>query len=319
MKIACITPQGKHDYLASTVLEGFAELGHELIVSDPGNGFCDAPMRAGDFVSQADRSDFVIAFFGKVRNNAPPRHELLSRIKLPRSRKVFLDGSEWRADGWDTPEQVAASLVDPSRRRGEPWLNEPMLADCGHYFKRECYPEDVARGVIPLPFALCKRHILEPAAKDIDVFCSFGHTKTGMRKEAIEVVEHFRDTMDKSLGLKIVVENGMSPERYQNTLRRSRIVVEAWGGGDLCDRFWEGVGSRATVLHQRYNIEFPNPFVDWVHAVSWSSVSGLSNALHRLVYSGSEAMAIGIRGLEHAMEYHTAQHRAKQIIDAVVA
>jgi len=316
MKIAFITPQGKADYLVETVLEGFHQLGHELIVSDPGNGFCDFPMSANDFVTHANQSDLVIACFGKVRNNAPPRHYLLSQIHQPRERKVYVDGSEWSATGWDTPSQVALSLTDPTHRRGHPWLNENMRKECGFYFKRECYPDDIDRyGVIPLPFALCQRHILEPAEKDIDVFCSFGHTKTGMRREIIEVVEHFARTMDPSADINVVIKSGMSSQEYQDTLRRSRIVIDAWGGGDLCDRFWEGIGSKATVLYQRYNVEFPDPFVDWDQAVSWSTVPELSNALHRLVYSRTEALDIGIKGFEHAKRYHTAASRVKKILD----
>lgn len=317
MKIACITPQGKRDYLCEMLLEGLDALGHQLIVSDPGNGFCDAPMRDDAFVQAADQADLLIAFFGKARNCSPPRHHLVDRVSLPKKRKVYADGSEWRADGWDTPRQVIDSLDDPSQRRGEPWLNEEMMESCGHYFKRECYPVDVShRGVKPLPFALCARHIRLGAKKDIDVFCSFGHEKTGMRKEAREVVEHFKRTMDAGSQLNVVIKSGMSQEEYANTLARSRIVVDAWGGGDTTDRFWEGIGAGACVLYQRHNVITPNPFVDWEHAVSYSSVSELSNSLHRLVY-GSDLEKIAKNGLEHALRFHTARHRAQEILRVV--
>lgn len=310
MKIAFITPQGKRDYLVETVLEGFHQLGHELIVSDPGNGFCDFPMSANDFVTHANQSDLVIACFGKVRNNAPPRHYLLSQIHQPRERKAYICGSEWRADGWDTPEQVAGSLVDPRLRRGEPWLNEDMRKECGFYFKRECYPDDLTRGVIPLPFALREKHILRSnAPRDIDVLCSFSHTKTGLRKEAIEVAQSLAGELN------VVVKTGMSESEYRDTLTRSRFVIDCHGGGDTCDRFWDAVGAGACVLYQRYNIVMPDPFIDDVHAVSFTTSWELRAAIQELdVEHGAE---IGKRGLEHALRYHTAQHRAQRILDTV--
>lgn len=318
MKIACITPQNKRDYLCEMLLEGFNQLGHELIISDPGNGFCDASMSANDFVSAANKSDLVVSFFGKVRNNAPPRHYLLPQIHQPRERKVFCDGSEWSATGWEAPHQASNSLVDPSQRRGDPWLDAKMLEQCGFYFKRECYTQDVEKGIIPLPFALVERHVLEfpqsyvdVGEKDIDVFCSFGHTKTGMRKEAIAIAE----TLKQDGKLNVVVKSGMPQEEYQDALRRARVVIDAWGGGDTTDRFWEGVGAQACVVYQRHNVVTPNPFIDWEHAVSWSTEKELNLAIHKLMYDGQSPEKIGRKGLEHALRYHTAKHRAQLILN----
>ncbi len=321
MKIACITPQHKRDYLTETILEGFHQLGHELVVSDPGNGFCDSAMSANDFVTAANKSDVVVAFFGKVRNNAPPRHYLLPQIHVPWVRKAYVDGSEWTSTGWENPLQATQSLVDPTQRRGDPWLNEEMFHLCCHYFKRECYPTDISsRGVIPLPFALRDYHVQDTKffTRDIDVLCSFSHVKTGMRKEAIDLVEHFKRTMDPAAGLNVVIKSGMSQKEYRDMLARSRVVIDCWGGGDTCDRFWDIVGAGACCLYQRYNIVMPNPFTDWENAVSFSTLSEMSNSLHRLVY-GSEAENIGQNGLEHAMRYHTAKNRAQLILDTVFA
>lgn len=319
MRVACITPDRKRDYLVETVLEGLVDLGVELVVSDPGNGVVTEKMEDDDFLAQANACDAILAFFGKVRNNSAPRHHLLDRVQLPRSKKVYVDGSEWSYTGWEHKGQAdAARVIDPLFRHGDPWFNEPMLEKCGHYFKREAWPQDIEHvRVKPLPFALCKRHILESRVKDVDVFCSFGHTKTGLRKEAIEVVDHFQRTMDPSLGIKVVVKSGMSQEEYLDTLSRSRIVIDAWGGGDTTDRFWEGVGARACVLYQRHNIVTPNPFVDFQHAVSWSTSSELSNHLHRLVYTADETETIGSQGFEHALRFHTARHRAEEILRAL--
>lgn len=310
MKIACITPDNKHDYLVETVLDGLVELGVELVVSDPGNGVTTKKLSDDEFTALAQGSDLVIAFFGKVRGNKAPRWHLLDSLKLPRDRKVYIDGSEWSATGWESTEQAKNSLIDSDCRRSDLWLNLPMLNACGHYFKRETYQQDLALGVKPLPFALHKHHILEPAVKNIDVFCSFGHTKTGLRAEAIEECKKYG--LERP-DLRVVVQSGMCHEEYVDTLRRSRIVIDCWGGGDTCDRFWEGMGARACVLYQRYNIEFPNPFTDFVDAVSFSSRNEFAERLRYLAPSVHPA-GIGLRGYVHALRFHTARHRAEEII-----
>lgn len=315
MKVACITPDRKSDYLVATVLEGMQDLGVELVVSDPGNGVTDTKLSDAEFIEAAKGSDLVIAFFGKVRGNTAPRWHLLDSVELPRSRKVYVDGSEWSATGWEASGQADAALKDPTRRRGTPWLNGPMLNVCGHYFKRETYPDDLKLGIKPLPFALRKHHIIDDVEKDIDVFCSFGHTKTGLRREAIQLVTDFKNTATAPVN--VVVRNDLPRDEYIRTLARSRVVVDCWGGGDTCDRFWEAVGAKACVLYQRYQVEFPNPFIDFKHAFSFNTVSGMSNMLHRLVYGEDETERVGYQGFEHALRFHTARHRAEEILRVV--
>lgn len=316
MRIACITPDRKRDYLVETILEGLVELGVELVVSDPGNGVAEERLSDEFFVAEANRSDALLVFFGKVRGNSPPRHHLVDQITLPREKKAYVDGSEWTYTGWEHASQAEASLsISPLFRKGEPWLNEPMLEKCGHYFKRECYPIDVECGIKPLPFALCKRHILDAGApRDIDILCSFGHVKTGLRKEAIEVVERLKTYLTPNL--RVVTKSGMSQAEYVNTLWRSRIVIDAWGGGDTTDRFWEAVGARACVVYQRHNVITPNPFEDYKHAVSWSTPDELWDNLSILL-KFHDPIAIGSQGFDHALRFHTARHRAEEILRAL--
>lgn len=316
MKIACITPDRKHDYLVSGVLEGFEDLGATLVVSDPGNGATDKKMSDVDFVTAANECDFLLVFFGKVRGNLSPRYYLVDRIKLPRCKKAYVDGSEWTFTGWENVGQAAASLVDPTQRRGEPWINASMLSKCGHYFKRECYPQDLQHGILSLPFALCKKHVILPKNKDVDIFCSFGHVKTGLRKDIQEACKSIR----KESLLNVVVKSGMSRDEYNDTLARSRVIVDAWGGGDTTDRFWEGIGAGACVLYQRHNVFTPNQFVDWKHAVSYTTITEMTSSINRLFFGRSDELDnIAHAGLEHAMYYHTAKERAKFIIDTVLA
>lgn len=319
MKIACITPDGKHDYLVEMVLEGLQENRVDLVISDPGNGVSDIRLPDQKFVQKANECDAVIAFFGKARNNSPPRHYLLNSITLPKDKKVYVDGSEWTCTGWEGPTQAKDSLVDPSKRRGEPWINELMFEKCGHYFKRETYPQDLSRGIIPLPFALCERHIdlnAENVIKDIDVFCSFGHTKTGLRKEINNAISIFQQI---NPSLNIVTTNNLSKQDYKKHLLRSKIIIDAFGGGDTCDRFFEGIGAHACVLYQKYNVVIPNAFTDNHNAVSFEYIDEMIMKLNELTENPYLAIGIGRAGFLHAKTYHTSAHRAREIINRVFA
>ena len=269
MKIACVTPDKKRDYTCENVLEGLHRLGHELVISDPGNGFCDRAMNDGDFLREANTSDLLLVFFGKVRGNRPPRRYFIEDVNLPKQRKIYVDGSEWRMDGWDNVQQVAQSLEDASKRRGEPWLDREMMQSCSAYYKRECYPEDVLYGIKPLPFGLAARHIqnIDDMQKDIDVFCSFGHVKTGLRDDVTKICERLAKERDD---LKFSFESKLNQEDYKERLRGSKIVIDAFGGGDTTDRFWEAVGASCCVLYQRHNVMFPHSFDEWKHAVSYT-------------------------------------------------
>lgn len=314
MKIACITPDNKRDYLCENILEGIHELGHELIISDPGNGFVKRALYDNEFREAADQSDAMLVFFGKQRNNRPPRRYFLEQVNLPKSRIAYIDGSEWSCTGWEGPEQASASLSDNSKRRGEPWIDEEMIHQCGHYFKRETYKQDLERGIIPLPLGLSNKHLVDSQnVKDIDIFCSFGHTKTGLRKEAIEIAQHFKNTTN----FNVVVRNDLSPKEYKDHLKRAKIVIDAFGGGDTCDRFWEGIGAKACVVYQRYNIEFPNPFVDWEHAVSYTSANELSENLTKLLQS-NKITTIAESGYQHALTFHTVKQRADIICSKLI-
>ncbi len=319
MKIACVTPDNKRDYTCEQVLEGLHDLGHDLIVSDPGNGFCKRAMLDGDFREAADQCDAMLVFFGKQRGNRPPRRYFLDQVKLPKSHIAYVDGSEWSCTGWESGDQASAALINPMRRRGEPWIDEEMLKRCGWYFKRECYPQDIQRGIIPLPFAMCKRHHLEPRPflqKDIDIFCSFGHEKTGLRREINQFMSKMRDNQGMN-GLKIVVQAGMSKEQYKDHLCRSKVIIDAWGGGDTNDRMWEAIGAKALVLYQRHNVITQNPLEDWIHAVSYKNLDELSNAI-TVLFNDCHIEQIAENGFAHALNYHSARHRAEEIMKYVI-
>ncbi|NBP00905.1 MAG: glycosyltransferase family 1 protein [Proteobacteria bacterium] len=308
MKIIAITPNKKRDYTTELVVDGLLNLGVEIIASDLGNGITKS--FSDEEILKVNDANFVLAFFGKVRDNQSPKYYLLNSLKN-KFKIAYIDGSEWTYTGYQMKDQMINSLVDPSKRRGHPWINHDMLNFCDLYFKRECYKQDLDLGIIPLLFGMTPRHLLNDEKKDIDVMCVFGQHSTGMRKE---ITNYCYDLKQKT-NYNIVVSNSLNEKEYREVLSRSRIVIDAWGGGDNCDRFYEAIGAGACCLYQKYQIEFPDKFEDFVHAVSYDDMSSFSNNLNFLLKEKELSLKIGIAGKQHGLLYHTSINRAKTVIE----
>jgi len=312
-KIVAITPDRKHDYLVATVIEGLQHLDCEIIATDVGNGI-DKAWSERDIVKEMSDADHVIVFFGKVRGNRAPKRHLLDAVDV-RHKLAYVDGSEWTCTAWPEPNQVIEAKSNPARRRGEPWLDEQMLKQARWYFKRECYPDDVAKGIIPLPFGVMRHDVREPATeRDIDVLCSFGQTNDGLRAEAVEICKRLSQEMPKQ---RFCLDTGMDRATYENVLSRSRIVLDAWGGGDCCARVWEALGVGACVFRQKYNIVVPNDFWHGKHIMDFSNANELENMLRDSLKSKSARTIeeIGKRGKTHALRFHTSVERARYLLE----
>ena len=313
MKILAITPDRKRDYTAEQTIEGLQLLGVEIEATGLGNGISSIidDKRA---VSCKDY-DAVFCFFGKVRDNTPPKHYLLPYVQVPREKIVYIDGSEWTSTGYRSERQHDLSCLDPAIRRGEPWINLDMLKYCGHYLKRETYPVDLAQGIIPFPFSMSKRHLIDlTVTKDIDVMCVFGQNQTGLRRK----VEDSCIRLSKMFpGKRFVVSSALRPEQYIDVLRRSRIVIDAWGGGDTCDRFYEAIGSKSCCLYQAYNVVNPDPYKDMDSAVEYRSVEEFEFKLSQLLSSDDLPARIGESGFDHAKKFHTTVSRARFALSRV--
>lgn len=311
MKTILITPDNKRDYTTELTVEGLSEVGCDILASSCGNGIreCHSDKR---LIEESKTSDFIIGFFGKVRGNSPPKNHLLPSLGDV-NRRAFIDGSEWTYTANPEPGQVERSLVDPGARRGSNWIDEWAYRHVSKYFKRETYPVDVSRGIIPLPFALSKRHITQVKEKDIDVFCVFGQLRTGLRSK---VYQHCLK-LSESGKYKMVVSTSLPHVQYLDLISRSRIVIDAWGGGDNCDRFYEAIGSRACCLYQGYNTIVPDPYVDFQTAVSYKSTDQFAERLSVLLNDKKLTQLIGESGFEHAQKYHSVGARAKFIIDTI--
>lgn len=307
MKIIAITPDRKRDYTTEQILEGLKSLGCEILASDAGNGI-EKAVSEKQLLSE-NNIDAVIAFFGKVRDNRAPKHHLIKQLRETYPT-AYVDGSEWTYTGYPLKNQIRDAMVDPKLRRGSPWLHEEMLKLTNAYFKRECYPEDMERGVQPLPFCMTKNHLIHSSDKDIDLMCVFGQTVTGFRKKAIEICSDIKSTTNYN----IVIANNLNSEDYKKALSRSRIVIDAWGGGDCCDRFYEAIGAGACCFYQKYNVVVENPFLDFETAVEYEDEKTFKEKLRILLTSNRLSREIGFNGKEHALAYHTSESRAMKIL-----
>lgn len=315
MKVVLIPPNKKQDFTTELVVEGLRDLNCRLLASDEGNGILqNEVLDEHSLVEEAKTADAVLFFFGKVKGNLPPKHYLIDRLK-DRRRCAYIDGSEWTSTGYQEKDQGKNSLIDPSFRRGKSWINVEMRNKCSFYFKRECYPQDEKQGLLPLPFGLLKRNISQKEVhKDIDVACIFGHTTTGLRKEVMEACEKLK----KNSNHRILVDSKIPQQDYLATLARSRIVIDAWGGGDNCNRFYEAIGSKSCCLYQKYNTVVPNPFVHMQHAVCYENLQQFTDTLQVLLENFSLCKQIGDNGHEHAIKNHSAICRAKFVLNTIL-
>lgn len=306
MLITCITPDNKLDYLAEMTLEGLVERGHKLVCSSNGNGQKGV---TDDIMREAIKvSDFTICFFGKVHVNVNkhPKRYLLDVKKRP---IFYVDGSEWTYTGHKNPGQLQRAQTNNSSYKEEPWLDPQMLRVADVYLKRECYPDDIQKNIIPFPFALQSRHVLNvDCEKDIDVLCSFGQEQTGLRKE---ITIALRDLSDKSPNLKIIT--GVFPAKeYVTLLKRSRYIVDAWGGGNTCDRFFDIIGAGAIPISQRPQVIIPHEYTDKENILFYSSIDEALDIMQKLPDEVKRKEMVN-SCVQHTRNYHSARARAIQI------
>ncbi len=353
MRLLCFSSPREWEYVYLSLAEGLRELGVELAFT--GDDLEPSLARDEAILRSARDADGVVVFAHK-HVPLPRRLLPRIRAARPGLPVVFVDGSEWSVSGFPTIWQVESSRRDPAKRRGVEHFDRAMLdlVGPGRYLKRECYAEDLAIGIRPFPYALASRHLSQRGAgsppatvpfrdpsprtlfprvaglgprnvdvverpqtaceREIDVLCSFGQTTTGLRLEAEAVC---RELAHARPDLRVVVNGSMSPAAYRDALERSRIVIDAWGGGDWCERFFEGIGALACVAAQRHRIVSHHPFVDGRDVVGWSSAEELRARLLDLADDRDQADSIAARGYAHAMTHHSAVCRAREVLQAL--
>ena len=309
MKIVAITPNKKHDYLTSSIIEGLIKNNIEVIASDKGNGikkkFSDKQL-----IEHSKDADYILAFFGKIVNNKPPKYYLLEKVNHPEIT-AYIDGSEWTYTGYPEENQVSESKRNPKRRRGKKWINENMYDNCKWYFKRECYPQDTKMGVIPLLFAAEEKYFGNyKIEKRYDVFYSFGQNQTGLRRETKEICKRLRRE-----GFNIIIEKRLKYQKYLKIISSSYITVDAWGGGDCCARIWEAIANKSCCFSQKYNILFPNKFIDGESFVEYSTSEEFEEKLRFYLDNKDKCLDIAGKGYHHLLKYHTSKERVKYMLN----
>lgn len=307
MKVIAITPHQKHDYLASTIIEGLYDLNIKVIASDEGNGVKKVYTEE-EIIKESKNSNYILAFWSKKINPAPQYH-LLKKINLPH-KTAYIDGSEWTATGYyDTPLQHIEALRNPSRRKGTPWINEEMLQYVQWYFKRECFPEDKKRGIIPLPFGAVKEYFHKPVNKNCDFLCAFGQTYTGLRASVQRISKDYRKINKK-------IEIGpFELNLYKQKLSESIMIADAWGSGECNARFFESVANKVCVIHQKNNIIIPFEYEDGITSVEFTNIEEFKNKLDYYLNNLEEAKKIGENAYVHTLKYHTSKERVKYMVE----
>lgn len=298
MKIICITPFNKHDYLTDCVIQGLKELGHELINTDPGNGFT-TQYRGQYVIDQAKDADAALAFWSKLQLPGP-RYHLMDHMKnIP---KAYIDGSEYNQIGHP--------------RKPSTWLAHDMLTGrADYYFKRECMPADIAQGVLPLPFAARDRDFkipIEANARTIDIFAAFGQTMMDPIRSKLQSMmiewRHWAGGPKIELG---PVDN----EKYQQLTASAKICVNAHGGGQDCMRFWEIMAAGAACFTQKFDIVMPHPYTDGWNMIEFSTVEEFKEKAKSFLQHPEMLERIALAGYKHTKKYHTCKARAQYILE----
>jgi len=312
MKIVAITPHKKTDTMAQLVIEGLYENDIEVISSDEGNSVKKV-YNDEEILKHAESADYIFAFWGKcIQNGIPePKYYLLDKInKFEKS--VYIDGSEWNCTGYGYKGQGEETILNSKKAKGYPWLNETMLKKCKWYFKRECYDEDERDGIIPLNVGarLCYLNEID-VEKKYDVFCSFGHLKTGLRKPVHDSCV-LRSYLNKENN---IIGSGYNFDIYLRYIKESFISVSAWGCGNSCRRMWEILSQGTCCFAQKKEIILPNNFTDGYNIVYYSNIKEFNEKLNYYLSKKDEIIEIGKRGRDHLIKYHTSKMRVQYILN----
>jgi len=309
MKVIAITRYKKFDYLCANIIEGLYQNNVEIIASYPGNHLKKAYSDKKILKHSMD-ADYIFAFSGFYFAKKPPKYYLLDLINKPEIT-AYIDSAEYTY--WGKPEgnQQEAMLKNPKLRRGKQWINEKMYNYCKWYFKRECYPEDAKSGIIPLLFAASNKNFGNfNCKKEIDVFCSFGQIRTGLRKEVQEICRKL-----KREGYNILINFGYPYNKYLKLISSSYITIDAWGAGDCNARLWEIFANKSCAFCQKYNILFPNKFTDGLNYVEYSTPKEFEEKLRYYLNDKEKCLEIAEKGYRHLLNYHTSKERVRYMLE----
>lgn len=295
--ILAFTPNNKHDYLAHTIIEGMYEAGIDLRCTGNSNGE-RVRISPVDLIKKQHQADFIFIIHYKGKS-----YEHLSQVE-DWSKVVFFDGSEW-----------SFNYLPPFSKQG--LVSEEMLERAQFYFKRECYPEHIAKGIIPFPFgAVGSDFANNSLEKDVDILCAFGQPKS--------FVTETDKTQWRQVAMRAVNELGAEgynvittkvPE-YLRYVNRSWLTVDAYGGGECNQRTFQIPANKSVGLYKRFQIGTPN-YVEGSHYLAWDSAEELKEKARKYLADKEKLSYLTRQAYENTLQYHTAKARAKYILDII--
>lgn len=311
MKIIFIhdTTGFKVDIIAEHVAEGLYDNGVEVIASHLGNGIKQA-YSEDEILEHSKDADFIFYLWAKTGGKYGPlgvgKEGLVKKINRPEIT-VYIDGSEWSYTGQKVPSNVGPEGI---KHRGEPWIHEEMFDYCKWYFKRECYPEDAERGIIPFSYGCVNSMFTNSTLrKKHDVFCSFFQYHTGLRSE----IRDFLNGMDNIY----ILDNKLNWDDYIKVVLESYISVSAWGAGTWCNREWESLANKVLCFVQRPMVLCSNKPEDGIHWVEYSDINEFEEKMNYYLNNKDLCLEIGKSGYDHALKYHTSKNKISNLLDMI--
>lgn len=297
MKILCITPHQKRDYLAECVIEGLKENNIEIYCTDFGNGV-EKVYSDEEIIKLGDSFDYIFAIWGKCYFNGvpPPKFHLIEKLN-GWNKTVYIDGSEFNYTGF--------------KDKTSETLNPIFIQKAKWYFKRECTDEHLSKGVHPLPFASYKNSFKYDYFNDdkrIDILCSWGsNNRTGLRRQCTEICEVL-----KHEGYSVVTE---FQEDYYKSVNDSWIVLDAYGGGQCNARTFEILPNFALPCIQKWTIKMPFSFTRGENILEYRDEVELYNILKEYLNNKALLKQMTLKGNELNKKYHTTKSRVQYIFD----
>jgi hypothetical protein len=299
MRILCITPHKKRDYLAECVIEGLMENGYELYCTDYGNGV-DRVYSDDEIIKLGGTFDYVFAIWGKCYFNGvpPPKFYLIEKLNCW-DRVVYVDGSEYNYTGF--------------KGKTDETLNPIFLKRAKWYFKRECTEEHMNMGIYPLPFASYKnsfKYDFFNDNKNIDILCSWGKNyHTGLRKQCTEVSNVLRKE-----GYIVETEPQLD---YYKSINNSWIVLDAYGGGECNARTFEILPNFGLPCIQKWSIKMPFSFTHGENILEYTNQIELYNTLKEFLKDKIKLKNMILNGNMFNKKHHTTKERVGYIFDII--
>jgi len=295
MKILAITPNGKHDYLAASILEGLKKYKLDLYCTGIGNGAVNI-INDEEFKHHYKTCDYIFAIWGKcIYNGIPePKFYLIDDVNGWK-KTVYIDGSEYNYTSFPG---LTKDKLHPLFKEKARW-----------YFKRECLPEHIDSGVIPLPFAAIKTDFGNfNEKKQIDVLCAFGQSATGKRKMATEVCEEL-----KSDGYNIITHH---VNDYFRVVNQSWITIDAHGGGECNARTFQIPANNSALFCEKYNIIIPK-LTHKHNCIEWNSKKELKEYICYYLENKLELQTMIKNGYDDVLKYQTYLKRVEYLLNHI--